>query len=163
MSYRQLIIARKDLNMGPGKLAAQVSHASMAFLTHQIKMNAMPVTNRMYENFDTPLEEIEDPRGIRMYDAEIVLPKDTYEQWIEGSFKKTVCEARNKNHLLKAIEIAKSIGLDQENYDYFLIRDNCLTDLEPEDEDGRTLTCIGFRPLPDEIAWQISKKYNLYK
>ena len=28
---RQLIIARKDLNMSPGKLAAQVSHASMAF------------------------------------------------------------------------------------------------------------------------------------
>lgn len=163
MSYRQLIIARKDLNMGPGKLAAQVSHASMAFLTHQIKMNAMPVTNLMYENFETPIEEIEDPYEIRMYDAEIVLPKDTYEQWIEGSFTKTVCAARNKNHLLKAIEIAKSIGLNRENYDYFLIRDNCLTDLEPEDEDGRTLTCIGFRPLPDEIAWKISKKYNLYK
>ena len=37
MGYRQLIIARKDLNMGPGKLAAQVSHASMAFLTNYIK------------------------------------------------------------------------------------------------------------------------------
>ncbi len=33
---RQLIIARKDLNMSPGKLAAQVSHASMAFLSHMI-------------------------------------------------------------------------------------------------------------------------------
>ena len=29
---RQVIIARKDLNMSAGKLAAQVSHASMAFL-----------------------------------------------------------------------------------------------------------------------------------
>lgn len=28
--YKQLIIARKDLNMSPGKLAAQVSHASIA-------------------------------------------------------------------------------------------------------------------------------------
>lgn len=27
--YKQLIIARKDLNMSPGKLAAQVSHASI--------------------------------------------------------------------------------------------------------------------------------------
>ena len=34
---RQLIIARKDLNMSPGKLAAQVSHASMAFLSHMIQ------------------------------------------------------------------------------------------------------------------------------
>ena len=36
---KQLIIARKDLNMSPGKLAAQVSHASMAFLTNKIKRN----------------------------------------------------------------------------------------------------------------------------
>ena len=35
--YKQLIIARKDLNMSAGKLAAQVSHASMAFLTNIIK------------------------------------------------------------------------------------------------------------------------------
>lgn len=34
---RQLIIARKDLQMSPGKLAAQVSHASMAFLADTIK------------------------------------------------------------------------------------------------------------------------------
>ena len=34
---RQLIIARKDLQMSPGKLAAQVSHASMAFLSNLIR------------------------------------------------------------------------------------------------------------------------------
>lgn len=34
---RQLIIARKDLNMSAGKLAAQCCHASMAFLTNMIK------------------------------------------------------------------------------------------------------------------------------
>lgn len=32
-----LIIARKDLNMSAGKLAAQVSHASMAFLTAPLR------------------------------------------------------------------------------------------------------------------------------
>ena len=167
MGYRQLIIARKDLNMSPGKLAAQVSHASIAFLTHQIKMNAIPWTNFGRATFDTPIEEIEDPHGIYAYDANIVLPKDTYEQWIEGSFTKTICEARNRDHLLKAIEIAHSLDLTEENYDYFIIKDNCLTELEPEETDengvGRTLTCIGFRPLPDEIVWQISKKYQLYK
>ncbi len=38
--YKQVIIARKDLQMSPGKLAAQVSHASMCFLTNQIKKTA---------------------------------------------------------------------------------------------------------------------------
>lgn len=32
-----------------------------------------------------------------------------------------------------------------------------------ENEIGRTLTCIGFRPLPDDICAQLSKKYQLYK
>lgn len=31
--YKQIIIVRKDLNMSHGKMAAQVSHASMAFLS----------------------------------------------------------------------------------------------------------------------------------
>ena len=35
---RQLIIARKDLQMSPGKLAAQCYHASLAFLTDPIGM-----------------------------------------------------------------------------------------------------------------------------
>ena len=42
----------------------------------------------------------------------------------------------------------------------------CHTELEPEEFDetgeGMTLTCIGFRPLPDEIAHQISHKFHLY-
>lgn len=38
--YKQIIIARKDLNMSPGKLAAQVSHGSMAFLSWMIRNNS---------------------------------------------------------------------------------------------------------------------------
>ena len=34
---RQIIIARKDLNMGAGKLAAQVAHAAMAFMSNPIR------------------------------------------------------------------------------------------------------------------------------
>lgn len=133
---RQLIIARKDLNMSPGKLAAQVAHAAMAFMSRNI-------------------------REWKIY----MPPKDIYEQWFCGVFTKTVCEAKNRNDLMKAVKIADELGL-KEGVDYFLIKDACLTDLEPEEVDengqGRTLTCIGFRPLDDEIAWKISKKYQLY-
>ena len=144
MDMSQLIIARKDLHMSPGKLAAQVSHASMAFLTNKIE--GFQIDNKIY--------------------CYIQIDNDVWNNWIKSSFTKIVCEAKNKNQLLKVIEIASSLGL-KENIDYYLIRDNCLTELTPEEFDengvGRTLTCIGFRPLPKDICKQLSKKYQLYK
>ena len=149
---RQLIIARKDLNMSPGKLAAQVAHAAMAFTT-------------------APMRRIAPDKVYKDGEVIAVMPKmfmqvDVYNDWIKGSFTKTVCEAKNRYQLEKAIAIAEELGLT-EGVDYFLIKDNCLTELQPEeiDEDGigRTLTCIGFRPLPDDVAYKISKKFQLYK
>lgn len=144
---RQIIIARKDLNMSAGKLAAQVAHASFAFISNQIR--------------NTPA--IETMSG---YNVSVLLDKEVMDQWFKGVFTKTVCEAKNYNQLIKVIDIAKELDL-KENKDYFLIWDACLTELTPEKIDkngiGRTLTCIGFKPLPDEVAWKISKKFQLYK
>ena len=92
--------------------------------------------------------------------------KEVYEEWICGVFTKTICEARNRNQLMKAVELAKELGLE-EGKDFYLIKDCCLTELNPEEVDengvGRTLTCIGFGPLPDDIAHKISKKFQLYR
>lgn len=96
------------------------------------------------------------------YKCDLTFNQDLYEQWIDGSFVKTVCEARNKNHLLKVKTIAEELGL-VEGTDFGEIRDNCQTVLEPEDSDGRTLVGIWFAPLADETAHKISKKYQLYK
>ncbi len=151
---RQIIIARKDLNMSPGKLAAQVAHAAMAFISRQCNIG-----------FPIPFG-VNNSDLITDYQCIITIPKDVYEQWFCGAFTKTVCEAKNLKQLLKAKLIAEELGL-KEGQDFFLIMDNCLTELEPEiiDENGigRTLTCIGFRPLDDETAWKISKKFQLYK
>ena len=145
---RQLIIARKDLNMSPGKLASQVAHASWAFLSQKIRNNGERMM--LSTNYLVP----------------IILQKQIYEEWFCGIFTKTICEAKNLKQLLKAKTIAEDLGL-KEGEDFFLIWDACLTELKPEkyDEDGtgRTLTCIGFRPLDDETAWKISKKFQLYK
>ena len=207
---RQLIIARKDLGMSPGKLAAQVAHASMSFLSLAIRNSAdehalcrkcsvwsRPETHglrkqalaRVPATFKQPdlnrwAAETRDSGGSYFYYTQdesgglvkcdyrydylvpLEIDKDTMEQWFRGAFVKTVCEAKNRNHLLKAAEMAEGLGL-HENADYFLIRDNCLTELTPEEVDengvGRTLTCIGFRPLQDDVAHTISKKYQLYK
>ena len=100
------------------------------------------------------------------YICSIDFDKDTFENWINGSFTKVVCEAKTRNKLLKIVDIANELGLVEEK-DYFLIKDNCYTELTPEEVDekgiGRCLTCIGFRPLPDDIANIISKKFQLYK
>ena len=45
--FKQLIIARRDLNMSPGKLAAQVSHASSAFLIEMLEI----LGRRKYKTF----------------------------------------------------------------------------------------------------------------
>ncbi len=150
---RQLIIARKDLGMSAGKLAAQVSHASLAFLTSEL---------REYGSVDKVYEE----GKVVGYVPKTVIEKEIYEEWICGIFTKTVCEAKNKSHLLKVVEKAKEMGME-EGKDFFLIFDACLTELKPEmvDENGvgRTLTCISFKPLPDEISKELSRKYQLYK
>ena len=153
---KQVIIARKDLGMSPGKLAAQVSHASMAFLSRMIRTHS-----RMQ-----PMETGADGAADYKFRCEMDIDKDLYEGWLSGIFKKVVCEAKNRNAIDKAVRIATELGLE-ENRDFFLIKDCCLTELTPEEVDengtGWTLTCLGFRPLPDEIANQISKKFQLFK
>lgn len=160
IKYKQIIIARKDLDMSPGKLSSQVSHASMAFLTRMIRNNAkkghlLPLDSDEY--YCLPDEY--------SYSVKFSIDRDLYEKWIDGSFTKCILSAKNKNQLLKAIKWAEEIGL-KENKEFFVIRDNCNTELTPEeyDEDGigRTTTCIGFIPLPDYIIDQIGKKYRLY-
>ena len=140
---KQLIIARKDLEMSPGKLAAQVSHASMAFLTSKLRnpKYIKPITRGMMTTWnDIPQDNWNDIVG---YEYDYVFDKETYEDWICGIFTKVVCEAKNRNHLLKVVDIANELGL-VEGTDYFIIKDRCLTELTPEEIDeegiGRTIT-----------------------
>lgn len=139
---KQIIIARKDLHMSAGKLAAQVSHASGEFILSVIRNNAI--------------------ENERCYEINLLFGKDLYENWICSAETKVVLEARNKNHLLKAIELAEKQGL-RAGKDFFLIFDNCYTELAPEESNGTTLTCIGFSPLPEEVIDPIGKKYQLYR
>lgn len=212
--YKQLIIARKDLGMSPGKLAVQVAHASMAFLTAEIRRNTFRIPKTgFYASSILPSDKSNDPiidimiqkakengestiyyyrhplykSGItRPYDVETIpltkkeydsnyvyraefsIDPELYEGWIDGSFTKVLCEAKNRNQLEKAISYAKELGL-VEGKDFFLIKDNCLTELTPEEPDsslptgGHTLTCIGFRPLPAQIQREISRHFQLWR
>ena len=117
--YKQIIIARKDLNMSAGKLAAQVSHASMAFLTNAIRnewsKNTTYFKGNEYKTY---------------YSVELTFDKDLFEQWIDGEFTKCVLKAKNKSQLLKAKTLAEEMGMT-ENEEFFCIYDNCHTELTP--------------------------------
>lgn len=160
---KQIIIARKDLSMSPGKLAAQCSHASIAFLANLIRdpEHTQTIKKRMLREFGDSKKYPDDDEVVG-YDFEYIFDKDTYENWICGAFTKVILEARNKNHLLKAANLAEKQGL-QIGKDYFLIYDNCYTELISEETDGTTLTCIGFRPLSTTIVDHVAKKYQLYR
>lgn len=53
MNYKQVIIVNKELNMSKGKMAAQVSHASMAFLTRMIQGASRKTCDNAYPVWDT--------------------------------------------------------------------------------------------------------------
>ena len=142
--YKQIIIVRKDLNMSKGKMSAQVSHASMAFLTNIL---------RRAKSKDEVLN------GGYMFNFS--MSKPLVDEWIDGSFTKCVLEAKNKHQLYKAMDLAEELGM-KDGYEFFPIFDNCSTELEPEEENGTTLTCIGFMPMEDKVIDQIGKKYHLY-
>ena len=85
--YKQIIIARKDLAMSSGKLAAQVSHASMAFLSCFIRDNA---------DLDGHIDA--------WFDEEIL------HNWIEKSFTKCVLQAKTEIIFLKLRQWQKKWG-----------------------------------------------------
>lgn len=146
--WKQVIVIRKDLNMSPGKLAAQVSHASMAFLTSQIQRTATR-------------EE-----GACAATCELSFPIDMYDEWIGGVFTKVCLGAKNRNKLMRVVADAEAAGL-VEGVDFFVIRDHCLTELEPEETDengeGWTVTCLGFAPMKSSQVDPITRKLQLFR
>lgn len=156
---RRVFIIRKDLHLSAGKLAAMVGHCAEAYWMKMIEL-AYPIELREYGATGVlmPYENSVNPTH---YCSTVYIPQNIYEEYVNGIFTKTICEARNKSHLLKAKIIAEEIGLVEET-DFGFINDCCLTELTPENEDGTCTVGIWFKPLDDEIAHKISKKYQLY-
>lgn len=93
----------------------------------------------------------------------IELPKDIWNGYVNDIFTKTICEAKNLNNLkTRALPVIEELKL-VEGVDWGYINDKCLTDLTPENEDGTTTIGMWFKPLKDEDAFKISKKFKLYR
>ena len=182
---RRVFIIRKDLHLKPGKLAAMVGHCCEAFWTNLLKsvtpkdneFMTLPAVDCYYPNrpalyrhpklyklakeaFEagkkTFIVEEEHPR--KTVSVTVEIPKDIWNDYVNSIFTKTICECRNKSQLEKAKAIAEELGL-VEHKDYGYINDSCKTELTPENPDGTCTVGIWFKPLPDEIAHKISKKF----
>jgi peptidyl-tRNA hydrolase len=147
---RRVFIIRKDLHLKAGKLAAMVGHCCEAYWTNLLKANSHERSSTGYEICHCDVE------------AKI------WDDYVNGIFTKTICEARNINQLKKIEiyinDIKSELGIELvEGIDWGYINDNCLTDLTPENPDGTCTIGAWFKPLPDDIAHRISKKFPLYQ
>ena len=186
---RRVFIIRKDLNLKPGKLAAMIGHCSEAWFTNLLKAGLVednefdtllsedpwrPGQPAVYKHPDVCKKAEEAfkagekhfkvkaqfPKNTVSITVEI--PKDIWNGYINDIFTKTICEAKNLEQLKsKTASVIEELGL-KEGIDWGYINDRCLTDLTPENPDGTCTVGMWFKPLPDEQAHLISKKFKLY-
>jgi PTH2 family peptidyl-tRNA hydrolase len=148
-NIKQYIILRKDAKTITGepvsanKLAVMTSHASMAFISTMIKEN---------------ISQNEDGS----YNSVLNIDGDVFENWFNDAFTKVLLSAKNLNDLNKAVIKAKELGL-VEGKDFFCIRDNCYTELIPDENEKTCFIAIGFAPMDVEKIKPLTKKYQLYK
>jgi len=101
MKVKQVIIARRDLNLSAGKLAAQVAHASLGAL----------------------LDEIRESKGDTVFKLK---KKSAAYKWLAEDFTKVVLQVDSEAELIALYKLAKSKGLP-----CALIVDDGRTEVEP--------------------------------
>lgn len=111
MRAKQVIIVRSDLNMGAGKIAAQVAHGAVANIL-ACKENEQEYTE--YESKDGVRSSFE----MKGYEKKvgtgyfIRVPKETaLDEWLHGSFFKVVLKVDSEEELLDVYNKAKDDGL----------------------------------------------------
>lgn len=101
---KQVILIRKDLKMGKGKIASQASHACMS------------VFFRCIRKTETQPEEEAVDVSLMKYASYWSMPNLPYfEEYITGSFTKVVVGVDSEEELLKYYNIA----LDEQNFTAF--------------------------------------------
>ena len=133
METKQVIVIRKDLNMRKGKMIAQGSHASMAFLTkggvmkHDIEFGEMCCDYHEYYFKNSMMD-------MKIHFKEI-------DHWLKNSFRKIVCYVNSEEELLEIYNKAINKGLITH-----LIEDNGVTEFGGV----KTKTCLAIGPHYDE-------------
>lgn len=123
MSIKQVIVVRKDLNMRKGKIAGQVAHAAMAFITDA------------FQHDKKHWEQVYDDIG----SVPICLTGLQY-SWLDGNYRKIVAYVESEEALVYLQAAAEDAGVAA-----YPIIDEGLTEFKEP-----TLTCCAFGPDLDE-------------
>lgn len=137
MKTKQVIVIRKDLNMRKGKMIAQGSHASMAFITKYLRVDEpFQINNTEMTGWEVSVNVNND--WVR-HNLDPVEVKD----WLENSFTKVCLYVESEEELLYIHRVASNAGLYSA-----LITDNGLTEFHGVP----TNTCIAIGPhMSDRI------------
>ena len=134
MNTKQVIVIRKDLKMRRGKECAQASHASMSFLTKNLKLTKRIRAMNSSDDFMEILGEV--AYQTLEYDWSIHFETEV-QNWLSNSFRKIVAYVNSEQELLELHEKALNKGLVSH-----LIEDNGATEFNGV----RTNTCIAIGP-----------------
>ena len=131
---KQVIVMRTDLNMRKGKMCAQASHASMAFLTRN---------GGFYQS------SLEDNRA---FHNERMSNIDEAEDWMRNSFTKICVGVKSEEELDEIYKKAEDAGLT-----VHMIVDNGLTEFNGV----KTKTCLAIGPHYSEKIDKITGHLKL--
>lgn len=140
-NIKQVIVMRTDLNMRKGKMIAQGSHASMIFLTEEIR-RVMAVNDSVH---------CTDPDccGDSLIDLDF---SEAEREWINGSFTKICVGVNSEDELLEIEARAKFAGLL-----VHIVTDKGLTEFHGTP----TKTCLAIGPAVSEDIDKITGHLKL--
>lgn len=138
---KQVIVIRRDLNMRLGKSCAQAAHASMIFLTKEIKRN-------LAAN-DTVFCTDPDCCGDSLQELDF---SEAEREWINGSFTKICVGVGSEEELLEIEARAKFAGLI-----VHMVTDKGLTEFH----NVPTKTCLAIGPAASEDIDRITGHLKL--
>ncbi len=127
MNTKQVIVIRRDLKMRRGKEISQGSHASMAFLTKELKPT-------------TKFPELGMPYYSNPFTVKVENIQEVY-HWLENSFRKICVYVNSEEELKEVHQKALDKGLISH-----IIEDNGATEFNGV----KTLTCCAIGPHWDE-------------
>jgi PTH2 family peptidyl-tRNA hydrolase len=135
MATKQVIVMRTDLNMRKGKMIAQGSHASMAFLTRQSKFDYIEKDDDEVAFINTEMDN-----------------KEEAEEWMREAFTKICLQCNSEQELDDIYNKAKDAGLT-----VHLVIDKGLTEFNGVP----TKTCLCIGPHYSEKIDTITKHLKL--